>query len=937
MYSNESSGTECARSEFTSFDVMDEDPMEIKNEMTLLAGMEAVVATHKPPRSKKLLGAETGCPETSKEFAQRMKERFVLRGPRERTEGGKERTKKDNLTQRTILDHGDNAHVDHDRDRDDHITNPNEAIPSSPEATLINTLETEASLDLTKEIKGQYQNDPVFKPIINKPKDYRNFEIDDNLIYLKLNGKRLLCIPKILIKERSIHEIIIGEAHSILAHLGASKTLSYLRDHVWWKTMVADTQAYCGTCVTCKRSKPNNQKPYGLLNPLATPAEPWESIGVDFVGPLPLSQNRDGEYDSMTVVICLLTSMVEIIPSHTSYKAKDVAELMFEHVYKHHGLPKTIVSDRDSLFTSAFWERLNELMGIKLKMSTAYHPQTDGATERANRTITQMLRQCVDTKQKDWVSKLPAIQFAINSARSETTGYAPFFLNNGRMPRVMVWNSAPPTEFANVREFAQKKKLALISAHDSIIGARVKQTRHANRKRQTVPFSLGDFVYLSTENITFSKGLTRKLIPKYIGPYKIIQDFNNQSFKLELPAHLKKQGIHDVFHSSLLRIHMPNDDRLFPGRMDTQLGVSPDAEDEWAVDLIRTHARAGEDSTFEILWKSGDVTWMPYFQIKELQALETYMELLGVEEIAKLPEGKGNLPREDPQVFVGSLDYDSTQLNSPPLLPIPFKTETYDSLTTDINPLELPATASFLSQLQNTLPSEYSTNIDNLTSLDTPTLIYDMPPLDGIKHPSFVCLNKTEYALVDSNNQFRSIIHVGQIVKYLLFDQSLREGKKLYEDTERPYGYLSFAQMFNRDAHPRDLRRLSTYIVNSSGQIHVIKSGNPVFIHEFRITSDQCGVDVPRPALTDDQAAVFQEYATTMANQSAKRRKAIQERHEKHRDIFRKPAHSRKRRYFDPEPDYDPLTSLHIESACPARHSPLQRVGQCFRLLYGKF
>jgi hypothetical protein len=97
--------------------------------------------------------------------------------------------------------------------------------------------------------------------------------------------------------------------------------------------MVSDTKAYCETCMICKKSKPSNQKPYGLLNPLAVPSEPWESresIGVDFVGPPPISHNRDGEFDSITVVICLLTAMVEIIPSHTTYKAQDIAELMFE-------------------------------------------------------------------------------------------------------------------------------------------------------------------------------------------------------------------------------------------------------------------------------------------------------------------------------------------------------------------------------------------------------------------------------------------------------------------------------------------------------------------------------------------------------------------------------------------------------------------------------
>ena len=150
---------------------------------------------------------------------------------------------------------------------------------------------------------------------------------------------------------------------------------------------MSDTKAYCDTCVTCKRSKPNNQKPYGLLNPLSVPSEPWESIGIDFLGPLPLSKNRDGNYDSITVVICLLTAMVELIPSRINYTAQDLAELMFENVYKHHGLPKNIVSDRNVLFTSTFWGHLHQMIGTELKMFSAYHPQTDGSTERANRTF----------------------------------------------------------------------------------------------------------------------------------------------------------------------------------------------------------------------------------------------------------------------------------------------------------------------------------------------------------------------------------------------------------------------------------------------------------------------------------------------------------------------------------------------------------------------
>jgi hypothetical protein len=170
--------------------------------------------------------------------------------------------------------------------------------------------------------------------------------------------------------------------------------------------------------------------------------------------------------------------MVHLVPSRTTYNARQIAELMFEEVYKLHGLPKHIISDRDVLFTSIFWGHLHKLIGTSLKMSSAYHPETDGSTERANRTVTQMLHQCIGEKQADWVAKLPAIEFAINSAHSESTGYAPFFLNTGRMPRSMIWDSARSNEYPTVRTFALQKKLALMSAHDSILAARIKQTRN---------------------------------------------------------------------------------------------------------------------------------------------------------------------------------------------------------------------------------------------------------------------------------------------------------------------------------------------------------------------------------------------------------------------------------------------------------------------------
>jgi hypothetical protein len=134
-------------------------------------------------------------------------------------------------------------------------------------------------------------------------------------------------------------------------------------------------------------------------------------------------------------------------------------------------------------------------------MSSAYHPETDGTTERANQTIMQMIRQCIDPNQKDWVSKLPAVQIAINIARNDSTGYSPFFLNTGRIPRNVVWNSPSDLQFPGVVKLAQKIKLALMATHDSIIAARVKQVQDSNRHRQVVPFKEGDLIYISTKNL----------------------------------------------------------------------------------------------------------------------------------------------------------------------------------------------------------------------------------------------------------------------------------------------------------------------------------------------------------------------------------------------------------------------------------------------------
>jgi hypothetical protein len=148
-------------------------------------------------------------------------------------------------------------------------------------------------------------------------------------------------------------------------------------------------------------SKSENKRPSGLLKSLPLPKRPWESVGIDFIGPLTPSNG----FNFLMVVIDRLTSMVHLIPTVTEANSAEVARLFLSHVVKLHGFPESIVSDHDPRFTSRFWRMLQEAAGTKLLMSTAFHPETDGATERANRTITQILRSLVRADQTDWSSK----------------------------------------------------------------------------------------------------------------------------------------------------------------------------------------------------------------------------------------------------------------------------------------------------------------------------------------------------------------------------------------------------------------------------------------------------------------------------------------------------------------------------------------------------
>lgn len=154
-------------------------------------------------------------------------------------------------------------------------------------------------IDVITAVKDNYQNDVFFDGVMEHPERFRNYVVKEGCLYLDDDDKLLLCIPDVKVGGRRLREVVIAQAHSILAHLASNKTLQYIREQMWWPGMRKDVALWCASCVTCSATKSRTQPQYGLLKTLPVPTHPWQVIGMDFVGPLPTSANQNGLYDML--------------------------------------------------------------------------------------------------------------------------------------------------------------------------------------------------------------------------------------------------------------------------------------------------------------------------------------------------------------------------------------------------------------------------------------------------------------------------------------------------------------------------------------------------------------------------------------------------------------------------------------------------------------
>ncbi|KAJ9509119.1 hypothetical protein QJQ45_001603 [Haematococcus lacustris] len=274
-------------------------------------------------------------------------------------------------------------------------------------------------VNMTEQLLAGYRNDPVFADISITD----TYDVDEHGLY-HTKDKKQIVVPDC----PELRARILLEMHDaqFAGHVGITKTLERISRVFWWPRMRSEVRHYVANCDACQRNKSVNTKPGGLLMPLAIPYDRWESITMDLITKLPTG---DHGYDAIAVFVDRLSKMVHFVPCKESMNAKGFARLFIDNVFKHHGVPREIISDRGSHFTNQFWSSILKLLGVKECKSSAYHPESDGQTERYNRTLEEMMRHYISPAQHDWPLHLALAEFAVNNSWQESIQSTPFLLN----------------------------------------------------------------------------------------------------------------------------------------------------------------------------------------------------------------------------------------------------------------------------------------------------------------------------------------------------------------------------------------------------------------------------------------------------------------------------------------------------------------------------
>ena len=313
--------------------------------------------------------------------------------------------------------------------------------------------------------------------------------------------------------------------------------------------MRKDVAAFVKSCITCQQVKAINKSPYGLLQPLEIPKNVWEEVSMDFITQLPVSHG----FTTILVIVDRFSKSAHFGALPTNYTASKVAQLFMEMVGKLHGIPKSIVSDRDSIFLSKFWQELFKLQGTILKMSSSYHPQTDGQTEIVNKCLQQYLRCFASEEPHSWHKFLGLAEWCYNTSFHSTIGQTPYEVVYGK-PAPPLAKYIPGTSHIDAVDVSlQTRDVKLQILKSTLESAQRKMKTASDKHRTDKSFDVGDLVLVKLQPYRQQSVASRpfhKLSKRYFGPFPVISRIGNVSYKLKLPESSK---INPVFHISLLK------------------------------------------------------------------------------------------------------------------------------------------------------------------------------------------------------------------------------------------------------------------------------------------------------------------------------------------------------------------------------------------------
>ncbi|GJR29289.1 putative reverse transcriptase domain-containing protein [Tanacetum coccineum] len=349
-----------------------------------------------------------------------------------------------------------------------------------------------------------------------------------------------------------LRSVIMHESHKskYSIHPGSEKMYQDVKKLYWWPNMKADIATYVSKCLTCARVKAEHQRPSGLLVQPEIPEWKWDNITMDFITKLPRSSQG---FDTIWVIVDRLTKSAHFLPIRENDPLDKLARLYLNRVVARHGIPASIICDRDGRFTSNFWRSFQKALGTDISMSTAYHPKTDGQSERTIQTLEDMLRACVIDFGKGWVKHLPLAEFSYNNSYHASIKAAPYEALYGRKCRSPVcWTEVGKAQLTGL-ELIQETTEKIILIKQRMQAAQDRQKSYADRKRKPMEFKVGDRVMLK---VSPWKGVVRfgkrgKLNPRYVGPFKVLAKVGKVAYRLELPQELSK--VHHTFHVSNLK------------------------------------------------------------------------------------------------------------------------------------------------------------------------------------------------------------------------------------------------------------------------------------------------------------------------------------------------------------------------------------------------